>query len=131
MFEDPDDLRAIGAVSKHLKIWCSDVVVWRSEWRVFVIDDRVVGQRHYAGEPWTLPAPNVVTECVGLLAAEPNRPDAYAIDFGILDRGATALVERNDGFSIGSYGLATENYADLLIARWTQLVDDGVPSGDV
>jgi hypothetical protein len=33
----------------------------------------------------------------------------------------------NDGFSLGSYGLAEEVYTDLLIARWLELT--GAPIG--
>lgn len=46
----------------------------------------------------------------------------YGIDFGVLDDGRTALVELNDGYALGNYGLAAEAYLALCIARWEQLV---------
>ncbi len=35
----------------------------------------------------------------------------------------TALIEVNDGFALGWYeGVSHEDYTDLLIARWQQLM---------
>lgn len=49
--------------------------------------------------------------------------DGYGIDFGILKNGETSLVEWNDGFALGSYGLDKNIYTDLLLSRWKQIVD--------
>lgn len=127
VFEHPDDLRFISGLSTRTPIWCSEVVAWRTEWRLFVVDGEVVGQRHYSGEPWTAPDPAVVADCLQLLAATPDVPAGYAIDLGVLSGGQTAVVERNDGFSVASYGLETSLYARVLIARWTQLLDNAHP----
>jgi hypothetical protein len=40
--------------------------------------------------------------------------------------GQTALVEVNDGFGLGSYGLEAGLYLDLVLARWAELVG-GLP----
>jgi hypothetical protein len=37
------------------------------------------------------------------------------------DRGETLLIEINDGYSIGSYGLFSADYARLLASRWAQM----------
>jgi hypothetical protein len=41
-----------------------------------------------------------------------------------LAQGDTALIELNDGFSLGSYGLDRSVYADLILARWTELMSN-------
>lgn len=46
----------------------------------------------------------------------------YAIDFGVLSTGETALVEMNDGFSVGAYGINQEDYTDMVMARWEELL---------
>ncbi|MEM8604121.1 MAG: ATP-grasp domain-containing protein, partial [Cyanobacteria bacterium P01_H01_bin.121] len=46
----------------------------------------------------------------------------YAIDFGVLTSGQTALVEMNDGFAVGAYGIDSRNYTDMIWARWEQLL---------
>ncbi len=50
-------------------------------------------------------------------------PAAYAMDFGVTDSGATILVEVNDGYSLGNYGLDSLLYAKLLSARWAELTN--------
>jgi len=49
-------------------------------------------------------------------------PAACSLDFGITDYGRTLLVEINDGFSIGAYGLDEELYAKFLMARWAEII---------
>ena len=51
-----------------------------------------------------------------------DHPAAYTVDFGIPSTNETVLVELNDGFAIGNYGLADYLYARLLEARWDELV---------
>lgn len=49
-------------------------------------------------------------------------PAAYGIDFGVLSSGETALVEANDGYALGAYKIESAPYAELLFARWAELV---------
>jgi ATP-grasp domain, R2K clade family 2 len=99
----------------------SEVVRFVSEYRCFVIDDVVVDVRRYSldVDPLCFPDPNVIRAIV-----ETNRvsaPRGYAVDVGVLDSGATRLVELNDGHSLGEYGLFAPRYARLLEARWCEL----------
>ena len=48
-------------------------------------------------------------------------PCCYVLDVGILYNGNTTLVEFNDFYSIGNYGLFPEIYAEMLVQRWTEL----------
>ena len=43
------------------------------------------------------------------------------MDFGVTDDGRTLLIEINDGFSLGTYGIEDTLYAKLLTARWAEL----------
>jgi hypothetical protein len=54
-----------------------------------------------------------------------QRTDAYGIDFGVLDDGNTALIEWNDGFALGSYGLEKEIYTELILTRWEEILKKG------
>ncbi|MCB9687405.1 MAG: ATP-grasp domain-containing protein [Alphaproteobacteria bacterium] len=109
----------VGA-SRRTQVWCSEVVSWRSEFRVFVVGGEVIGKRPYrAGEE---PDGDVILAAVEALGLDRA---AYAIDFGVLEDGTTALVERNDGYGIGSYGLDDGAYLDVLVTRWAQLLDGG------
>ena len=41
--------------------------------------------------------------------------------FGVTGEGRTLLIEMNDGYSIGCYGLNDVLYAKFLYARWAEL----------
>ena len=48
------------------------------------------------------------------------------IDFGIDDVGKTFIIEVNDGFAFGHYGIGTSAYASCLAARWKEMVENGI-----
>ncbi len=121
VFESWDDLRSVHGISRRLPVWCSEVVEWRSEYRVYVIRGEVVGIRLYAGESQTPLDEAVVREALRKLHDAGEALAAFGIDFGVLSDGRTALVEMNDGFALGSYGLERGRYTDLILARWSEL----------
>jgi hypothetical protein len=51
-------------------------------------------------------------------------PVAYSIDVGVLADGRTALVECNDGFALGNYGVGARVYAEMHRDRWYQMVEE-------
>jgi hypothetical protein len=74
----------------------------------------------YQGEVFRNPDPQVVQ---GALRDHSRiSPAVYGIDFGVLTDGRTVLVEVNDGYSLSPYGLESMEHAELLEARWLQLV---------
>lgn len=118
----PYDLFRIESHSKDTELYCSEVVSWLSEYRVFITDGKIAGIKHYAGDVNLELDMRIVERAVADLENSQERTAAYGIDFGILDNGKTCLVEWNDGFALGSYGLEKELYTDLLIARWEEIV---------
>ena len=70
----------------------------------------------------------VVSKAVRTLEASGQATAGYGLDLGVLSDGETALVEWNDGFSLGSYGLDASLYAELILARWRELVDEAAIS---
>ena len=73
--------------------------------------------------PTIEPDPQTIRECVEALG---GGLDGYAMDVGVLDSGETAVVEVNEGFAIGTYGLPAHATAEVLIARWKQLTAETV-----
>jgi hypothetical protein len=63
----------------------------------------------------------VIEEALRLRCRDASRPAGYAIDFGVLADGQTAIVEVNDGLGLGANGADGSVLADVLIARWRQL----------
>ena len=121
VFSSPSDLYFVGNTSRKEPIWCSEVVDWTSEFRVYVIDGAPVSIDCYAGNPNAELDLGVVHEALAEFQKN-GAPVAYGIDFGILDRDETALIEYNDGFSLGAYQIPKEPYTDLLWRRWEELV---------
>lgn len=95
-----------------------------SEWRAYVIDGSVIDVLRYEGDAERAPERAVIDEAVRLWSASGHAARGYGIDFGVLEDGRTALVELNDGYGLGNYGLAADRYLDLCIARWEQLVGE-------
>ncbi|WNG47348.1 DUF4343 domain-containing protein [Archangium minus] len=123
VFRTQEDLIYLQRASLSTPILCSEVVRWQSEYRVFVIRGRIVGLRHYAGDPAIRVDEAQVEQAVRALEEAGEGTAAYGVDFGVLETGQTALVEWNDGFSLGSYGLDRSLYTELTLARWAELTE--------
>jgi hypothetical protein len=114
----PGDLIGCGDQFTNTKLWVSDIVDFVAEWRVFVRYGDILDVRPYKGD-WRLHFDvGIIENAVKDFRTAPN---GYALDFGVNKQGMTLLVEANDGYSIGAYGLYCINYAKLLSARWAQL----------
>jgi ATP-grasp domain, R2K clade family 2 len=54
---------------------------------------------------------------------EPGKRVRLIIDVGVIgETGRTAVVEVNDGYALGRYGLDPDAYVDLPEARWRELL---------
>ena len=93
-----------------------------TEWRFYIEEGRVVGADHYRGEPLLFPEPGVVAAAATAMSGYEDAPVAYGLDFGVCADGVTRLVEANDMFALGSYGLDGVIYSHLVELRWEQLV---------
>lgn len=124
VFSSHSDMCFLSGVSRQEPVWCSDIVNWKSEFRIYVIGTEIVAQRLYSGDPAVLPSQATIDEAIRLYAASGEAPAAYGIDFGVLDTGETALVEANDGYSLGVYNLEAGPYTQLLFTRWQQLLQN-------
>lgn len=102
------------------EVWCSELVNFEAEWRCFIRYGRILGVHQYTGDWKVAFDPQVIESAV---AAHISAPAAYAIDFGVTDTGETLVVEVNDGYALGAYGLPPIWYAQLLSARWAELTD--------
>ena len=119
-----DRLRTAGWAQEapETAVWLSEVVAFVAEWRYFVLRREIVGVGHYHGDPLCAPDPAAVRAAV---ERYDECPAAYVIDFGVLRDGRTVLIEVNDGFSFGCYGLDSFEHARMLEARWREMVGLG------
>lgn len=114
----PSDLADYDQLDPETEIYCSEVVNFVSEWRCFLLYGKILDIRFYYGDINKKCDRNVIDKAV---KAYTNKPAGCAVDFGVTDDGRTLLIEVNDGFSLGTYGLEETLYVKLLTARWAEL----------
>ena len=112
------DLRGTADQQYNVPIWVSEMVEFVREWRVFVRYGKILDVRPYKGTWQVAYDASIIGAAVEAFIDAPN---GYAMDIGVTKDGKTLLVEVNDGYSLGAYGLYFIDYAKLLSARWAQL----------
>ena len=131
-------------VPDETEVMITDVLDIKSEWRGFVHNNKLVGLKHYGDGGFTeFPNDSIIRGAIGLFGAYKNgdeietynrtdtskkrkiittkAPIAYSIDFAVTSSGATKLIECNDFWSIGNYGLDPTLYTTMLIDRWREI----------
>lgn len=93
-----------------------------SEYRVFYQKGKgIVGMKHYLGDFMVYPNNKYINDVINEVISQPLCPSAFTADFAVLKNGSTELIEFNDAWSCGSYGLDGEIYFKWLNARWQEL----------
>lgn len=109
------DLAITASLPGDYPVICSEPVSMVSEYRVFVLRGSIVGCRHYKGDFRRFPDFGFIESAV---IAFRDSPSGYGIDFAVTETGKTILVEVNEGFSLGCYGLPSLPYSSIIEARW-------------
>lgn len=112
-----DQLR-VATLPDDAELWVSDRIEFVSEYRCFVKDGDILGARYYKGD-WGVAIDRRAVEAA--VNAFKSSPRSYSLDFGTTADGRTLLVEVNDAYALGNYGLPSVLYAQLLEARWEEL----------
>lgn len=102
------------------KVLCSEIIEFKAEFRCFIRYKEILDIRRYKGDWDKAINLDVVKNAILDFTSQPN---SYSLDFGITEKNETILVEVNDGHSLGSYGISSQNYAKFLSARWSQLTN--------
>ncbi len=102
-------------------ILSSNVIDIISEYRVYIIKDRgIIGVKHYLGDPYVTLDKEFVNKCY-LESSKNLNENSYTLDFGIDQNNKTFLIEVNDGWAIGNYGLDPDSYYSFVKNRFLQL----------
>lgn len=112
------DLVPTAHIADDEPVDCAEPIDLVSEFRCFVLRGDPLDLRPYKGDSLVFPDPAVIREAV---AAYEDAPMGYAVDFGVTRDGRTVVVEVNDGYAVGAYGLAPLYYAELITARWDEI----------
>lgn len=123
VFASEIDLYHVHGFSRKMNLLCSDVVDWVSEYRVYVVNGEIKHISHCEGEKGVDLDHGAIRNAVNLLCSSNESYAGFCIDFGLLSTGETALIELNDGYSLGAYeGISADVFGDLTFARWLELV---------
>lgn len=108
---------------ENIDIYCSEVLKIRTEWRVFVRKSKILDIKRYNGELGTV---YDLQSVKNMIENYKSSPPAYALDVAVTEDNKTVVVEINDGYSMGTYGLDPLPYAKLLYSWWAEKlnVDD-------
>lgn len=98
-------------VSNHI-----DII---SEYRVYVHNKKAIYSCNYSGDFRISPNFEYVDK---LIEAYEGQPIAYTIDVAVLKDGSMTVIEFNDFWAIGSYGLYCVDYAKMLLDRYGEIV---------
>ena len=91
-----------------------------SEYRMYISNDKIIDVKHYAGDPLIFPSSDFL-RATYKDAIRQLSYHSYTLDFGVLDTGETILIEANDGWAIGNYGLHPKEYYLFVRNRWLQM----------
>jgi hypothetical protein len=117
---DLHDLSRSAHLDDEFEVLASEAVRFVSEWRCFVLSGRCIGVRPYV-QTHLDPMPDLRL-VDPIIEAFVEAPIAYSVDLGRLDDGRTVLVEINDAYSLGCYGLPSVPYAQMIEARFREIV---------
>lgn len=110
------------SLNDETPIWVSECVNMFSEYRCIILEGEILDVRRYKGD-WALaPDRDVVENAVICFENSGKAPVCYTLDFAVTSSG-TVLIEANDGFAFGHYGMNPAAYATCLAARWKQLAN--------
>ena len=124
------DLVGCGSCYEDYEVIVSEPIDIVAEWRGFIIYDRLVDVRPYG----SLIRPDyngfmyhydssVIKGMMDTFVKWNERPAACSMDICVTRDNRTLLVEMNDAFALGCYGLAGVLYARMISARWSQLLE--------
>ena len=112
------DLIETSGIPSETLVSCSEAVAITSEFRAFVHRGEIVGFKHYAGDFRVFPD---FAPIEAALKMWKTQPIACSMDWGVTLDGRTLLIEVNDAYSLGCYGLNPLLYAPMLADRWFEL----------
>lgn len=102
-------------------VYMEEIINIVSEYRCYVKNGLLIGVKHYSGDDFISLNRTTVLHCV-IEASRLLNQLTFTLDFGITKEGKTILIEANDAWSIGNYGLTPIKYFHFIKERWFQIL---------
>lgn len=123
------DLVGCGSCYENYDVFCSEIINIKAEWRCFIYYDKILDIRPYgfsSTEHWRYHYDiDIVDDILSKFITWQDRPVACSIDIGVIEKDnkyTTVLIEVNDCYALGCYGLDSIHYAKMISARWSQIL---------
>lgn len=124
------DLVGCGSCYENYEVIVSEPIDIVAEWRCFLLYDQIKDVRPYGslanldyrGYMYSYNS-TVLQSMMIAFTGWAERPKACSMDICVTKDNQTLLVEVNDAYALGCYGLPSLIYARLISARWSQLLD--------
>lgn len=118
-----------GNQEDNYEILVSEPMNVKAEWRCFILYDEIIDVRPYGvlidssrkSYKYSYDS-EVLQKMMEAFVTWDERPAACSMDICVTDDKRTLLVECNDAYALGEYGLAGIYYAKMISARWSQLL---------
>lgn len=127
VINSPRDLIGCGSCYENYEVLCSNVIDIQKEWRGFIYYDELIDLRPYNGDWHYNYNSKVIDKVIETFKTWKDRPVACSLDFAVIeDAGGeqhTIFLEANDAYALGNYGLNCIDYAKMISARWSQILD--------
>jgi hypothetical protein len=98
----------------------------KSEWRIYVMNNKIQDSRNYSGDFKISPDYETVENKIKCL--KDQLPSVYTMDVGVYEdiyssiRQRTFIVEFNDMYAIGNYGVENTLYLRMLKERYFEII---------
>lgn len=91
-----------------------------SEWRIYILNNKMIDSHNYSGDFKISPDYDYIESIINL---NKNKfPCAYTIDVGILKDNSNVIIEYNDMWAIGNYGIPNNLYLRSLRERYFEII---------
>jgi hypothetical protein len=91
-----------------------------SEWRCYIFNNRVEYIGNYSGDLYVNIDGSYLNKVIN--ENKDKFPCAYTIDIGVLSNGENVVIEYNDMWAIGNYGMPNDIYLRMLKKRYQEIL---------
>jgi len=129
------EILGLRPITDYTRVFISEPVEIFSEWRCFVHNNKLVGLQWYSGDFTEFPSNDKIINFIDRMRTWEHCPIAYTLDVAIIrsnkfenndspeSNSRTVIMECNDAWSIGNYGLDPLIYVKMLRDRWFELTN--------
>jgi hypothetical protein len=94
-----------------------------SEWRLYIHNHQLIDAKNYSGNFKISPSESNYEEIEKIINSnKATFPCAYVMDIGLIDNGCFFIVEYNDFWAIGNYGIPNDLYLRMLKDRYFEII---------